>query len=524
MAELGRVRMFCNSSQSASRWWGLVVLLVSTAGNSSQNITLTAQPESQQVCVGGRAEFPCRFSGTTGVPYWFINDGVCTIRSLPNERYRYSGWALIIDPVIPSDDGTRVKCGLHVISSTEATLSVVTYTFNTHRIYYSGNESSSEDFPVDLSDLSELRHSPGKLLPLNIKDFCGHSYKQVILINTETDTSFLTENSENILTLLDPSSGPIFLNNTVRRQSPGLLTWLGLPASASSLNGTDDGWDPDTGRVILNISPDLDFPVFLCGSSETRCHFENISFELSEEDERGSGVTLIDQNLGEVVIENCGMEGAAVFVNQHAGTLSISNSHFLVSSDSPAIKGDGEVMVRNSDFECFGACIHAIDLEPYTPDCRWVRLVGLEVSDFPQAISIRSNHDGAGSRRVPIIIKELLIITDDMNATAITLSANLRVDFKKNNISGYGQVLNLPGYLPQPGTVEKIRADMAAGKANWFNLIPRTEEPDDNTPIVSQRELFGPTEEQQMQEGRSSASRVIPLGIWSFYFVWKILN
>lgn len=87
-------------------------------------ITIVNGPANVTVKEGDSASFPCLVTGTTGVPFWYIDDSVYTIRNLPSRHY-YLNWTLTIMDVQLSDNGTEYRCSLYIVSSHTAVLTVI---------------------------------------------------------------------------------------------------------------------------------------------------------------------------------------------------------------------------------------------------------------------------------------------------------------------------------------------------------------------------------------------------------------
>lgn len=87
-------------------------------------IEITHGPENVTVNEGDSAMFPCYVTGTTDLPVWYIDDSVYTIRGLPR-RHFYSNRTLTIIDVQRSDNGTKIRCSLLIVSSDTAILNVI---------------------------------------------------------------------------------------------------------------------------------------------------------------------------------------------------------------------------------------------------------------------------------------------------------------------------------------------------------------------------------------------------------------
>ena len=88
-------------------------------------IAITDGPEDVTVNEGGTASFPCWVTGTTDLPFWYINDFIYTIQFFPPRHY-YSNNTLLVLDVQLSDNGTTYQCSLHVASSRIGVLTVAT--------------------------------------------------------------------------------------------------------------------------------------------------------------------------------------------------------------------------------------------------------------------------------------------------------------------------------------------------------------------------------------------------------------
>ena len=68
--------------------------------------------------------FNCSYSGTTVLPFWFINGIFYPIDRLPS-NHSYVGWRLIVRDVQLSDNNTHYQCAFITIRSNIGTLYVI---------------------------------------------------------------------------------------------------------------------------------------------------------------------------------------------------------------------------------------------------------------------------------------------------------------------------------------------------------------------------------------------------------------
>ena len=87
-------------------------------------IEFTNEPEDAFVDEGDDAIFNCSYSGTTALPFWFINGTFYSITSLPS-NHSYQRQMLIVKHVQVSDSGTAYQCAFITIRSKIGTLYVI---------------------------------------------------------------------------------------------------------------------------------------------------------------------------------------------------------------------------------------------------------------------------------------------------------------------------------------------------------------------------------------------------------------
>ncbi len=81
-------------------------------------------PADVTVEEGASAAFPCFYTGTSDVPFWYIDGDVHSFRNLPS-RHSYSNQSLTIFDVQLTDNGTTYQCSFFVTSSDTGILTVI---------------------------------------------------------------------------------------------------------------------------------------------------------------------------------------------------------------------------------------------------------------------------------------------------------------------------------------------------------------------------------------------------------------
>ena len=87
-------------------------------------IEIIRGPADVTVNEGDSAMFPCWYTGTNTVPFWYIGGFAYTRRNLPSRHY-YSNKTLFVDDVQVSDNGTEYQCSFSGAASDTAILTVV---------------------------------------------------------------------------------------------------------------------------------------------------------------------------------------------------------------------------------------------------------------------------------------------------------------------------------------------------------------------------------------------------------------
>ena len=463
-------------------------------------ISFIREPEDLQVCVGDSASFPCRLAGTYGVPFWGINDGVYAYRDLP-VGFEYKNGSLIIKKVKTSDHGTVIQCYWHVMASHIATLSVTeSMDFGTAPSPMCAQQPAPDNFPVSSDQLEQLREQPGKFLTMKLNIPCGR-FNQLILVNADTGFPDRLQ-KKNILILIDPSKGPVWLNMATLEQSDSDLALVGLPMElASTSSGAGSGLLPSgSDRTIVMIPVNQSQSAFSCFNKWVRCHFENLSFRQEEGQApvEASPLIKLANNLDSVV-KNCDFSGARTFIQQLNSKLSVVGSEFYVSSMHPAVVADQKTNICASSFYCDGQCNQAILLTPDADEGSSVRISTLFALNFPVAVDIASEENDAESFALVNIVDSEIVNNGSGASTAVQLYGNLDVSLERNNITGCVMILN-------PGEEECINVEE---NDSFFIQIENSEE----TPAQTESSEETPAQ----TESSGEPLHLMPAFIWCLF-------
>lgn len=433
---------------------------ISSAVATATDISVVASPTDQIACPGSGAVFECRINATENLPNWLIN-GVPydPLASVLPERVRYILNRMIVEPIMPMDNGTSFSCYLnfltesspflltHVQSET-GILYVPASDFATHTTNHHPEERSFT-LPKELTDY--LLANKGSFVDIDFRQGCRH-FDKGIFLSPETGMEALKQLQQqqlaqvSLLAVIDNNpEQPTPLASRITVSNNQVLAIVGLPYALSydgsgSISGSYPTPDKDQAdkyrkAIVSSLAPDAG--IIMYGGD---LYIENIAFHRPDK----AQAQFLQQLSGLLTIQNVSFSAsvdhqAKTIIHQAGGRAIIEHSTFKVPGKVIPVHAKSAITLRQNRFKCLTReCRQSVLLTPKA--CYSIPNTELTVADnyfsgFHHALGIQpEKRDGRFFFRIPANISGNKFDRAP-TGTAISLDGWLKLNLSLNRVS-----------------------------------------------------------------------------------------